>query len=311
MKANRPVRLEFDPDRKRISHCPFCGASNHDGKFSPYKGFDEYGHCFRCGETRSPFQKREGKSDNQPLAKVLVPASYLDFDVVVQSAGRYRFNILVQYLVKLVGLTKTNTLVSEYYLGTPRDSDKSNYVIFWQIDTERRVRSGKWMLYEFLKNPDSVIGLDCKRVKRFARSILWEHKQKEFPEFHFKSCLFGEHLLKKYPNKIVAVTESEKTALIAAAYFPDFVWLATGGLSNLTVEKCEALRGRTVVLFPDVNGYDRWEKLGNQLNAAFDDSQFSVSQLIRLNPLNNMTEGGYDLADYLIKYKTEHFESQE
>lgn len=48
-------------------------------------------------------------------------------------------------------------------------------------------------------------------------------------EWELPQCLFGEHLLKKYPNKTVALVESEKTAIICSALMPDYIWLATGG----------------------------------------------------------------------------------
>jgi hypothetical protein len=35
----------------------------------------------------------------------------------------------------------------------------------------------------------------------------------EYGDFELKQCYFGEHLLEKYPEKPVAVVESEKTAV--------------------------------------------------------------------------------------------------
>ena len=46
-------------------------------------------------------------------------------------------------------------------------------------------------------------------------------------------CLFGEHLLARYPDKPVALVESEKTAVVCASINPDCVWLATGGKGQL------------------------------------------------------------------------------
>ncbi len=43
------------------------------------------------------------------------------------------------------------------------------------------------------------------------------------------SVLFGEHLLPMNRGKPVAIVESEKTALVAAYYLPEYVWLASGG----------------------------------------------------------------------------------
>ena len=46
-------------------------------------------------------------------------------------------------------------------------------------------------------------------------------------------CLFGEHLLTRYPERIVALVEAEKTALIGAGFIPEYNWLATGGRSGV------------------------------------------------------------------------------
>ncbi len=59
--------------------------------------------------------------------------------------------------------------------------------------------------------------------------------------------MFGEHLLKKYPDKPVCLVEAEKTALICAAMVP--VWVAVGGKTQLG-DKVEVLYGRTVIAFP-------------------------------------------------------------
>ena len=34
-------------------------------------------------------------------------------------------------------------------------------------------------------------------------------------------CLFGEHLLTRYPERIVALVEAEKTAVIGAGFIPE------------------------------------------------------------------------------------------
>jgi hypothetical protein len=59
-----------------------------------------------------------------------------------------------------------------------------------------------------------------------------------------------EHLLRDN-TKMVAIVESEKTAIIASIYLPDMIWLACGGCGNLSLKLCEPLKGRKVVLFPD------------------------------------------------------------
>ena len=61
------------------------------------------------------------------------------------------------------------------------------------------------------------------------------------PNYNLKQCLFGEHLLSEIPTKPVAIVESEKSALVATHYMPEFIWLATGGIHgcfNSDVVKC-------------------------------------------------------------------------
>jgi hypothetical protein len=48
-------------------------------------------------------------------------------------------------------------------------------------------------------------------------------------------------------TKTVAIIESEKTAIIASVYLPQFIWFAIGSIGNLQHYRCEALRGRKVV----------------------------------------------------------------
>jgi hypothetical protein len=79
-------------------------------------------------------------------------------------------------------------------------------------------------------------------------------------EFSLRQCLYGEHLLGRYPDSAVGVVESYKTAHIGSIILPQLVWCATDSLSGLTAERLSSLRGRRVVLFPDEGrGYEEWK----------------------------------------------------
>jgi hypothetical protein len=104
----------------------------------------------------------------------------------------------------------------------------------------------------------------------------WEHawraRQKQYDpdkwEVHY--ALFGEHLLKKYPNAIVNVVESEKTAIIMANYYDDFdsqIWMACGGLQWLQLDTFQPLidQGRTIWLWPDKDGREAWQEVCDKL----------------------------------------------
>jgi len=48
-------------------------------------------------------------------------------------------------------------------------------------------------------------------------------------------CLFGLHLLGP-ETETVAIVEAEKTAVVTSMFFPDVLFLATGGITNLRKE---------------------------------------------------------------------------
>lgn len=136
----------------------------------------------------------------------------------------------------------------DYMIGSTREGD----VIFWQIDEEGRVHSGHIMQY----------GADGHRLRyqNWYHSILTQNGQ--LPKnWVLYQCFFGQHLLKKYAEKQVCVVESEKTAVILAALQSEFVWIATGGSSGLSVEKLSCLKKRQVKVIPDSGCYEKWSKI--------------------------------------------------
>ena len=88
-------------------------------------------------------------------------------------------------------------------------------------------------------------------------------------------CLFGEHLLAKHPDAKVALVESEKTAVIAAGILPKYIWLATGGKFQFNA-RLSVLKGRTIIAFPDVDGYDLWRRKAAEMREL----QITVSDLL-------------------------------
>ncbi|MBW6481287.1 MAG: hypothetical protein K0B37_17810, partial [Bacteroidales bacterium] len=131
----------------------------------------------------------------------------------------------------------------------------------------------------------------------------WVHKLLKQDEFALKQCFYGEHLLKD-KTKPVVIVESEKTAIIASVYLPKFSWLAVGSLNNLNHEICEVLRGRFVVLFPDLKGFEKWSDKAKQFSAI---ATFTVSDLLERNATEEEKIKGLDLADYLIRYSHHDF----
>ena len=69
-----------------------------------------------------------------------------------------------------------------------------------------------------LYNPDTG-----KRIKEPYNHITWVHTLLHKSGFNMKQCFFGEHLLAADKTCPVALVESEKTALIASYYLPQYL----------------------------------------------------------------------------------------
>lgn len=247
----------------------------------------------------NPVEKERFVSPVQqkPIQKPQREIGYIPFQYVEKSAS---YNSSFVYF--LCGLFDRYSLESptierlmqDYALGATKDGS----IIYWQIDTKGKVRTGKVMKYD----PNTG-----HRVKD-GGGINWIHaimkKQGLLPDdYHLVQCLFGEHLLKMYPTKVVALVESEKSALIASAVYPDYIWLATGGKSQLSIDKLKVLRGRTVVMFPDVDGFEYWSNKAKEVEAI--GCKVVVSDLLEKNATDEDRANKIDIADWLIRCLSE------
>ena len=215
------------------------------------------------------------------------PTSYIPTDVFKNSLKSHSKNNFVMYLVKLFGVEVASELISKYFIGSSKHWNGAT--VFWQIDANGKIRTGKVMLY------NTTTG---KRVKEPFSHIQWAHKLLKSPEFELKQCFFGEHLIKD-TSKPIAIVESEKTAIIASVYLPNFIWLAVGSLSNLTFDKCKVLKGRKIVLFPDLNGFNKWSNKAKELQSI---TSFVVSDLLERKATDAEKQNGLDIADYLVRF---------
>ena len=249
------------------------------------------------------------------------PKTYIHPEIVNATLVKYERNNFVQYLLNTFDFDVVYQLICRYRIGTARHWKGAT--IFWQIDTEGFVRTGKVMLY------DTATG---KRVKKPFSHITWVHTLlksedggrmsedggrmsesgsqssdirppssdfKKTSDFKLRQCLFGEHLLKQYPDKEVAIVESEKTAIMASGHNDSFIWLAAGSINNLNTEICKPLQGRTVILYPDLGAYDKWKAKARHLQAHLKGSVFTVSRLLENIANTDQRQQGYDLGDLL------------
>jgi len=229
----------------------------------------------------------------KPLSKPLPQVSYLPYAWVEQSMQRFDINPLYQYLTTVAGKEKTDRLFNLYKVGTSKMWNGAT--VFWQIDRDGNVRAGK------------IMGYDAKtghRIKEPFNMVSWVHSVRKMQDFHMKQCLFGEHLLAaSFSARTVAIVESEKTALVAALFIPDLVWLATGGVhGSFNSEAIQVLRGRDVLLFPDLKATDEWQRKTKMLQSICKSA--ICSDLLEEMATDEQREAGLDIADFLLMEDT-------
>ena len=236
----------------------------------------ELGHD-RPKDMRPMWQQR--LSTESAFCKALVACGYMTEEQMPRAAQRYR-------------------------LGRSRDGG----VIFWQIDEHDVLRDGKIMYYRE----------DCHRDhdrKPTWVSYLLKRSGQLPEEFKSEHCLFGLHLISekcrvKSEKFAAAIVESEKTAVIMSEVKPEYVWLATGGKTELNVVKLRPLSGRKVILFPDTdeNGqtYREWYEVAEAATDIFG-HPFTVSSILEQRATKAQKAAKIDIVDLLFpleKYGT-------
>lgn len=295
---------KYDGPKSRLT-CPNCGRPHC---FTPYVDENNvpadatrYGRCDHessCGYCKYPPSEpfREGryfsarrKFEKRPLrtnpAHKTKPCTIPE-DIVAKSVVFTSKNAFLSFLSHVFGEQTTRSMLELYRIGTT----KKGYTVFYQIDVAGRIRTGKIIPYD----PNTGHRIKDGSVPE----AMWVHSHlkalHQFPgDWELTQCLFGEHLLALYPDKTVALVESEKSAVICAAALPQFIWLATGGKTQLGA-KLGVLRGRKVIAYPDVDAYAFWNEQLSPLS-------IDVSDLLEKTATEDERKRKIDIADRIIE----------
>ena len=209
-------------------------------------------------------------------------------------------SVFCRALVSCGYLTTAQMLhaAQRYRLGRTRDGG----VIFWQIDEHNMVHEGKVMYYH----------CNCHRDHQHHPtwvSFLLKRKYGCMDvELATTHCLFGLHLLGHTDNtddtdsRPICVVEAEKTAVILSEVFPQYLWMAAGGLNMLSVEKLLPLRNHKVTLFPDTDpdgkAYAAWLQIAEEASKELHHHIY-VSDLLERQASLEQKARKIDLVDYL------------
>ena len=293
--------LEHCSGSNRKKPCPACGQMTFvryiDTETGEYLA-DDVGRCDRecsCGYHKKPrdFFAEGGAKPQKSYwfpkpeyrqAQARSTFSVINPQMVEDSLERFAFNNFNIWLRERFRCPEVLTQLLRYKVGT--HNLWPGATVFWQIDEQQRVRTGKIMLYNYHTG---------HRVKSPQSRVSWVHHQPQFTDFHLRQCLFGLHLLTP-DTHTVCIVEAEKTAVIASIFFPDTLFLATGGITNLRPETCEPLKGRNIILFPDLGAEENWAEKARNIPAL---RGCHLSTWLSRHSTPEMRSAGLDLADVL------------
>lgn len=342
---NTDFRFILEKGSKK-HHCPDCKKIRYvryidieTGEYLP----EQYGRCDReskCNYHENPYkdgyakaiwkQEQGYKTDwkphrprrqKKPLNKP--ETTFIPSEVLNRTRVGYEKNVFIQNLLSRVAfpfeVCDVENVISLYHLGTVKNGYRSGAITFPFIDTNGKVRTIQVKQFDEKNHTTST---------DFLHSIFEKHhtrNKKPLPEWleaYNKndtkvSCLFGEHLLSEHPYNPIVLVEAPKTAIYGTLYFgfPDqpsnLLWLAVYNLSSLNLEKCKALKGRDVYLFPDLSNdgkaFELWSNKAAEIQKRLQGTCFHVSDLLEQLAPQKDKEQGKDIADYLIKLNWRKF----
>ncbi len=260
-----------------------------------------------CGDQGACPRDSSGSSRAVPSSLYPLPSSLVDRSLSVDSEF-CRSLVSNGYLTT----SQMRSAASRYRLGATKEGG----VIFWEIDAQNRVHTGKIMYYQS----------DCHRDK--THTPTWVHaliKEKLPQDYELQHCLFGLHLINTHPDPLmgrgylseratggavkpphIAIVESEKTAVIMSEIIPEFIWLSCGGLQMFKPELLSPLTDHKVILFPDTDesgeAFTTWTQIAQQANKLYPFKHpLRISNLLERFATSSQKSHKIDIVDFLFE----------
>ena len=76
--------------------------------------------------------------------------------------------------------------------------------------------------------------------------------------------------------------------------------MATGGIQNLNEQKIKLLKGRSIILFPNLHAYDTWKQVAEKFRSI---ENIRLSDFLERRATKEEKQAGFDLADYLLRFQ--------
>nr|WP_320019674.1 DUF6371 domain-containing protein [Labilibaculum manganireducens] len=318
-------RFVLDKSSKKY-FCPACHKNSlvryldiETGNLMP----EQYGRCDHeqsCRYQLTPYKDDKYKAESfiqkeiKPLKTYYIPIEVLKGTLKGYGQNTFITNLLknikypfpVKMIEKVIGLYNLGTVTTGYMKGA---------ITFPYIDRFGKVRAIQVKQFDQYNHTTGTDFIHSIIEKESATVPQWitDYNKNDLKV----SCLFGEHLLKQYPNNPIALVEAPKTAIYGTLYFglpktdKDLIWLAVYNLSSLNAEKVKSLKDKRVILFPDLSAdghaFKLWSDKATEFNKRFLNANFIVSDLLEKNASKEARVKGYDLGDYLIEQDYREF----
>lgn len=301
-----------------VTICPW--HEDHHPSLSLVEGADKnYCHCFSCGKGgdviayamqhegwtfreacqwlsgefgitlhKDSFTPRpKPRTAAKPAAPdyTYIPMKMVDELVSTESS-------LCRCLVHMFQAEAVEWLCEEYRLGCYSMKGLDDYTVFPSIDAQGRVCNLKIQHYETdLLSPR----FSHSEGSPYWLGAIWAREGRLPANARFNpNCLFGEHLLPRYPMSKVALVESPKNALFGALAFPELLWVAAGNKGMLKRDVLQPLRKRDIIVIPDCDAVEEWAGIVGRMS---DLANFTVSDFCKLKA--PVGQPKFDIADYL------------
>lgn len=261
--------------------------------------------------TETTYNKHKPATPPQPPIKEI----YFDADTFQLTLKNYHLNTFIQNLLNNIpfpfNVEDVTKAIELYRLGTLSKGYRSGAITFPFIDIEGNIRAVQ--VKQFDKSNHTI-------ATDFLHSILdkaYKNNKPDWLSAYMKqdkrvSCLFGEHLLKKYPNNTIALVEAPKTAIYGTLYFgspedaDNLLWLAVYNKSSFSFDKIKALHGRNIIVFPDLssngNTFKEWKNKAEEFEMRLPGTKFIFSDLLERLASEEDKQMGYDIADILQRF---------
>ncbi|RYU78800.1 DUF6371 domain-containing protein [Hymenobacter persicinus] len=336
-------RYQLQPyrgSRKNRYTCPGCNKPYSFTRWQDLRTAEllpqQFGRCNRmnsCGYSLSPYDKvsnsisyaddqwrsnLEGRtmSSCQPKPQPAQQLCTIPETVLQQSLSCYERNAFAQLLQKHFGAGVAIDLLNRFEIGT------STYwpgaTVFWQRDELDRIRGGQVVLFDESGHTSKLPAQDgtpkrCTTWVHTAYAQACRQQKKQLPAWLVRylepgvsksPSLYGIRQLNKVAvGQPIAIVEAPKTAVICSGYFPQFIWLAVGSLSYLTVQRLTPVKGYSITLYPDASidgsAFQVWCTKADVLRKAGFIVQ--VSDILEKAATACQKATGSDLADLLLE----------